>query len=673
MSEANKEKEAMEAAVTDELQFISFKLGAEEFGVEINRVKEILKLVEITPVPKSPAYFLGIMNLRGSIIPVLDLKIRVGIAASETTDKTKILVIRAGDDNYGIVVDEVSEVQRVARERIEPPPQMTRGIDKFYLEGVVKLVEEDRLIMMLNLSEVLNVEISRERSETFESSRGFSEDKDFVQEVIEEELLVTFNLGAEEFGLGIEAVKEILKVREVTVVPNVPDFVMGIQNVRGTVLPIINMKNIVGQGEIEADDSNTRILIVEVMGIKMGLMVERVNEVKRIPKKTIDTTPAIIASYGREISGVAKLQDGKQLILLLDETMIIDQDDVEAIARIQDDEVGERQAADTAVIDESQYVIFSVLGEEFGVNIDKVKEIFKVEEITPVPRSPEFIRGVTNLRGSIIPVVDIRHRFGVTDVASESRDIADKAGKIAREEIDTLNKIIEAEGNESITEFDSKLSLYLANYRTSNDIIVTLVAEIREAYEPLLVEIRNAWEKKSNTEEFVQLVKAVIDNKYPEFLSSLSKILLNSERNSDSLEKILVVTIKEMTVGLLVDNVHEVLMVQDSVIEDVPNIVFSNIDVGYLEGIAKLDSGERIVLILNIDDIMDQEDFDKLRNMRITKKGGELKSDENAKTSEADVVKEIDSEPEKDKVKKENTKKAPAKKKAARKKLKIEE
>src|SRR4030088_2992931 len=140
-------------AGTDELQLVVFQLGAELYGVEIARVHEIIRLQTVTRVPHAPAFVEGVINLRGKVIPVVDLRRRFGLPWVDPPGASRIVVVEIGDQVVGIVVDGVSEVLRVNNATIEPPSPVVAGGDSDYLHGIAKL--PDRLVILLNLDRVL--------------------------------------------------------------------------------------------------------------------------------------------------------------------------------------------------------------------------------------------------------------------------------------------------------------------------------------------------------------------------------------------------------------------------------------------------------------------------------------------------------------------------------------
>ncbi|MBC9783647.1 chemotaxis protein CheW [Heliobacterium chlorum] len=136
-----------------EIQLVVFKLGTEEYGVPITQVQEINRLITPTKIPQAPNFVEGIINLRGNIIPIIDLKKRFGLALEEYTANTRIIVVNVGKHTVGIIVDAVTEVLRLATASIEPPPPMISSIAVDYLKGVGKVGE--RLLILLDLDKIL--------------------------------------------------------------------------------------------------------------------------------------------------------------------------------------------------------------------------------------------------------------------------------------------------------------------------------------------------------------------------------------------------------------------------------------------------------------------------------------------------------------------------------------
>lgn len=144
--------------MADEIQLVVFTLKQEdavcEYGVPITQVQEIIPMANTTKLPQAPDFVEGIINLRGRIIPIIDLKKRFKMGSSAVTSDTRSVVVEVGGQTVGIIVDEVSEVLRLPVESIEPPPVVAGGIGADYLTGVGKLA--DRLLILLDMDKILS-------------------------------------------------------------------------------------------------------------------------------------------------------------------------------------------------------------------------------------------------------------------------------------------------------------------------------------------------------------------------------------------------------------------------------------------------------------------------------------------------------------------------------------
>lgn len=136
------------------MQLVVFRLGKEEFAVEILQVQEIILLAPITRVPKAPAFVEGVINLRGEIIAVVDLRKRFGLEAGKLGDEARIVVVNVGDNLVGMIVDQVTQPLSLPVSQIQPPPPLAGGVDAAYLKGVGEV--DGRLIVILNLERSLS-------------------------------------------------------------------------------------------------------------------------------------------------------------------------------------------------------------------------------------------------------------------------------------------------------------------------------------------------------------------------------------------------------------------------------------------------------------------------------------------------------------------------------------
>jgi purine-binding chemotaxis protein CheW len=141
------------------LQLVTFKIGREEFGIDIQKVQEINRMIEITKIPNTPEHVEGVVNLRGKIIPIISLRTKLGFEEAEKNKSTRIMVVEVNSHILGFIVDSVSEVLRIHDAKIEPTPSITGGADAEYIQGVINL--NDRLLILLNLNTLFENDLKR--------------------------------------------------------------------------------------------------------------------------------------------------------------------------------------------------------------------------------------------------------------------------------------------------------------------------------------------------------------------------------------------------------------------------------------------------------------------------------------------------------------------------------
>jgi purine-binding chemotaxis protein CheW len=137
-----------------ENQMVIFGVGSEYFGVEIAQVESIIKIQTITKLPHMPEFVKGVTNLRGKVLPIIDLRKRFGFVAEETDKHSRIIVVNLDQTEVGMIVDEVSEVLTVPEGAVEPTPEITTSVNSTFITGIAKL--DPRLVILLNLQQVLS-------------------------------------------------------------------------------------------------------------------------------------------------------------------------------------------------------------------------------------------------------------------------------------------------------------------------------------------------------------------------------------------------------------------------------------------------------------------------------------------------------------------------------------
>lgn len=140
----------------DKKQYVIFYLADKKFGVNINQTKEILSNTDLTFVPDSPDFISGIINLRGSVVPVVDLKLRLDISGAKKNSSEKIIIVELDGVTAGMMVDDVKEIEPLTKENIVELPDLAKKVNSDYIEGVGRAGEDDELLLLLDLKNILS-------------------------------------------------------------------------------------------------------------------------------------------------------------------------------------------------------------------------------------------------------------------------------------------------------------------------------------------------------------------------------------------------------------------------------------------------------------------------------------------------------------------------------------
>ncbi|MFZ4791730.1 MAG: chemotaxis protein CheW [Candidatus Competibacteraceae bacterium] len=380
----------------------------------------------------------GLSNLRGLVLPVISLRRLFRFPDRPHDDATRALVIDFGSP-AGFVVDRVASVITVELDQIESATAIQATIDSDLLLGVIKNIGGHTMVMILDFARLIQNEfasLARNREQattatggalTGETAKGVSKGSDELQ-------LVSFVVAGQEYAIDIERVQEIVQVPEQIIhVPKAAAHVIGVMTLRQRLLPLVSLRRMFNL-PVEALGEHNRIVVISLSGgdqLAVGVVTDTVNEVLRVSSSLVDTMPALLARDAdiAEITDICRLNDGKRLVSIISaEKMFAHTAFREAAAVVSELQEGSEAAVtdkaetQSPVGEDEQMVVFRLMKEEFGVPIGSVQEIVRVpEQLAHVPKAPEFIEGVINLRGTVLPVVDQRRRFGLPPLERNDR------------------------------------------------------------------------------------------------------------------------------------------------------------------------------------------------------------------------------------------------------------
>jgi purine-binding chemotaxis protein CheW len=411
-------------------QFVTFMAGDEVFAADMSPVKEIIRVPEVVRVPLAPSALEGLANLRGKVLPIISLRRLFGFPELEHDDSTRALVVDVGQP-IGFVVDRVSSVVGVEASRIEDVGSIKTTVNTEVISGLIKDVGGHAMIMVLDFAKLVEREFSQIAaiSKDTDVAGVVEADAQNEEEEKSDELqLVSFDVDGQEYAIAIEEVQEIVQVPEAVIhVPHSESHVLGVMTLRSRLLPLVNLRSMFALPHRDLDEKS-RIVVLTFGGVSVGVVVDAVSEVLRVSKSGVDALPALLAREGNlaEITAICRLDNGKRMVSIVTARNLFGHSVIkEALNTVNDTDLEEEQetrATNDNLDDDEQVVIFRLDKEEFGAPIASVQEIVRVpEQLIRVPQAPSFVEGVINLRGSVLPVIDLRLRLGLKQVERTDR------------------------------------------------------------------------------------------------------------------------------------------------------------------------------------------------------------------------------------------------------------
>lgn len=417
-------------------QFVTFSVAGEMFAVPMAPVQEIIRVPAVAQLPLAPPSLLGLANLRGRVLPIINLRRLFGCQERDHDDTTRALVIHIGQP-LGFVVDRVASVISVEPAEIEAASGIHSVVDAAFLTGVIKRPRGDGsgddMLLVVDFANLIQGQFGTVAHAGGPASMAVggplanAESVPAEDNVGSDELrLVSFSVAHQEYALDIAAVQEIVQLPErVSAVPNAPAHVLGLISLRQRLLPLVSLRALFGLPALAYSEQQRIVVTALAGGRHVGLVTDSVKEVLSVPRAQAEPMPAILAADAQltEFASICRLEDGKRLVSILSTDKLLSMPGLHqaivaaehsATPNPETDAVNLDNDETESSDDDMQVVIFRLGAEEFGVPIMSVQEIVRVPEtLTRVPKTPSFVEGVINLRGTVLPVIDQRNRLGL--------------------------------------------------------------------------------------------------------------------------------------------------------------------------------------------------------------------------------------------------------------------
>jgi purine-binding chemotaxis protein CheW len=428
--------------------FASFILDRDqglEIAIAAESVTEATSLTEnIQPLPASVPFLEGIMHLRDAVIPVLNLKKRMGLEGSKEYDKdAKIAVVLLANQKFGLLFDDIKEVLRVDDSLLLPIQPALQSED-YIISDLITLHKQHRTLEVLDLKRLFkDSSLLTDQAVASTPASQTAEQRTYSRYVI-------FSSGDREYGVPVE------NSRELTFITEIDDmfktgYLEGALQLRGRTIPVMNASALLNGGSSVEAGELSRILVMTTDALSFGMIIDEIVEILTVCNEEILHMPS---SKDQSVAGIYEPVPGRNIMLLDVANLVTSQMEIlESMSRIKtDDEGNDVESAAVAesrhLITENCYLIFSI-EKNFAIELKDVQEIIEHDMLMAIPGAQGFDSRVLNLRGQVIPVVDLRSFYNYPEhdtKSNSSRLIICRDGKhVVALQVDNIVTIFKQE------------------------------------------------------------------------------------------------------------------------------------------------------------------------------------------------------------------------------------
>ena len=381
--------------------YVEFLLNGREFAVPLEDVREIIALPDITPLPMASANVRGMINLRGEVMPVVDLDSRLGSYTEKKGERKEVLILNMEGYSLGVVVEQAQQVVEMEEESIE----IEEGAGKGIVRGVVHYNE--KLVVVLDSERILNID--RESLEKIRKNRKKETSEAREQHGASSRQIVTFDLEGEVYAFPLEDVQEILRYQDPVPVPDSPAFVKGVLHVRGSILPVLSLRKRLQLGDTSFRPEAGKILVGDYGLFRIGFIADGIREVLTVTENEISPPPGVTRSEKGPSSVIGIVHTRGQVIALLGKDGLVDREAMASMTGEMQKDSLLRQKGE----ERETFVVFLVAGQAMGLPITTIREINRLDEIARLPGMPSYVEGIMNLRGEIVPALSLAKRLAM--------------------------------------------------------------------------------------------------------------------------------------------------------------------------------------------------------------------------------------------------------------------
>jgi len=312
-------------STTDAQLLVTFEVAGQEFALPLDVVQEIIPSpAAITAVSRSDDVVLGITSVRDTLLPLLSLRGLLGfLAARELNDREKVVVVKVGNTQVGLVADRARAIIAADLDLVDPVPPVlaARTGGESRIRAVYRGEEGRRLISILSPEQLFREDVMQRLTASHSTQKTQTVETESRSQ--QEFIFLVFRLGDDEFGLPIDTVVEVAQVPEhITRVPKTPKFLEGVVNLRGEVLPVVDQRRRFDLPQLDNTEGR-RLVVIKTERHRAGLIVDSVSDVLRTHEENIEPPPQLTDNVSRLVRGVINLEKASRIVLLLDPTELL--------------------------------------------------------------------------------------------------------------------------------------------------------------------------------------------------------------------------------------------------------------------------------------------------------------------------------------------------------------
>jgi len=313
------------SSAADSQLLVTFEVAGQEFALPLDVVQEIIPSpAAITSVSRSDNVVLGITSVRDTLLPLLSLRGLLGfLAAQESSDREKVVVVKVGNTQVGLVADRARAIIAADVELVDPVPPVlaARAGGESRIRAVYRGEEGRRLISILSPEQLFREDVMQRLTAGHSTQKTQTVQTESRSQ--QESIFLVFRLGDDEFGLPIDSVVEVAQVPEqITRVPKTPKFLEGVVNLRGEVLPVVDQRRRFDLPKLDNTEGR-RLVVIKTERHRAGLIVDSVSDVLRTHEENIEPPPQLTDIVSRLVRGVINLEKTGRIVLLLDPTELL--------------------------------------------------------------------------------------------------------------------------------------------------------------------------------------------------------------------------------------------------------------------------------------------------------------------------------------------------------------